>query len=210
MRASLAAALLLLAVPAHAQHAGMKEITPAIGWQFGGTQEYQTYSTYPAGDFHANANLNYGATLTWYIRSTYAAELVYTYQATDLVLRPNGVDDVTLGNMSSRYGLLQLVRVIPTQNERMSILAFAGFGTAAFGAEGFDTRWLPAVGMGAGVRMKMNPRSALRLQSRILIPIQFGATGFYFGDTGVDVQVGGSTTLLQGDVSLGWCWMLGS
>ena len=168
MRAGLAAVLLLLAAPAHAQHAGMKEITPAIGWQFGGTQDYDTYSTYAAGDFHANANLNYGVMLTWYVRSTYAAELAYTYQATDLVLRPSNVNDVTLGDMSSRYLLLQPLRVIPTQNERASILAFAGFGTAAFGAEGFDTRWLPAVGMGAGVRMKMNPRAALRLHILLL------------------------------------------
>lgn len=200
--------VLLIPAAAHAQY--KIELTPQIGWQYGGTQEYSAYPGYSSGDFHANANLNYGGTLSIYMRPGYAAEITYSYQGTDLLLRPNNQSDVNLGNMASQYILLQGMRVVPLQSGTMELIALGGFGTAVFSSEGYDSRWLTAFAAGGGLRKKMNERSAIRLQARLLVPIQWSSTGFYFGSGGSGISVSGGSSIIQGDVSLGVSVALGS
>jgi hypothetical protein len=201
---------LLLPAAAGAQMVGDKEITPQVGWQWGGTQEYSNYVGYPAGDFHSNAALNYGGTLSIYIRDYYAAEISYSYQSTDLILRPNGQIETSLGTMASQYMQLQGLRVLPVKPDKVDVIGIGGLGAAVFSAEGFDSRWLFAMTAGIGAKFHMNEKTSLRLQSRLLLPIQWGESGFYFGTGGSGISVGGGSTLVQGDVSLGLSMKLGS
>src|SRR5262245_33889695 len=59
------------------------EVTPMIGWQWGGTLDYST-----GGDVHANAALNYGGAIGAQIRPGYWAEISYTYQSSEVIGRP--------------------------------------------------------------------------------------------------------------------------
>ena len=208
---SILVALALLPTAAWAQHQGEKEITPQIGWQYGGTQEYSSYPGYAAGDFHANANLNYGGMLSIFIRDYYAIEFAYSYQSTDLLIRPNGFPDTKIADLAAQYIHLYGTRVIPTQGGKTDLFAMGGFGATTFSAGSpYESRWLFSFGAGIGAKVHMNPKTSLRLQTRLLIPIQWGSAGFYFGTGGSGIDVGGGSSIVQGDVSLGLAIKLGT
>jgi len=202
--------LLLFPAVATAEVPGTKELTPQIGWQYGGTQEYVTYLGYPAGDFHSNANLNYGGTFSIFLKPVYAAEISYSYQSTDLIVRPNGQRDQKVGTLASQYIQLQGTRVIPVKPGKTDFLGFGGLGATVFSAQGYNSHWLFSVSGGIGVKVHMNERTSLRLQTRLLLPIQWASSGFYFGTGGSGVTVGGGSSIIQGDVSLGLTMKLGS
>jgi len=203
--------MLMLLVPAvaSAQHVGDKEVSGLVGWQWGGTQEYANYAGYPAGDFHANANLNYAGAFTVFVRDYYGVEFNYSFQSTDLLVRPNSLPEVTLGKMTTQYIHAYGVRTMPMK-EKVDGFVLAGLGATSFSAEGFETHWLFSVGAGLGVKIHTSDKLAIRLQSRMLLPIQWGETGLYFGTGGAGVSVGGGSSLIQGDVSAGLTIKLGS
>lgn len=204
------AVLLLLPSAAWAQHAGDKEITGQIGWQYGGTQDFVNSLGFAVGDFHANANLNYGGMFTFFPRDYYAIEIQYSYQSTDLIARPSGAPNFKLGDMATQYIHLYGTRDVPFEAGRVDGFAMGGLGATVYSADGYDTRWLFSVGAGVGAKIHMNERTALRLQTRLLFPVQWSGTGFYFGSGGAGISVGGGSTLIQGDVSLGLVIKLGS
>lgn len=199
--------LLLLPSLAWAQHP--MEITAHGGWQYGGTQTYSNYYGYSPGDFHANANVNYGGTLTFLLREGYGVEIDYTYQKTDLMLRPTGVPAIKLGDLSTHYIHLYGTRTVPVRPDKFDAIIMGGFGATGYSVPGFNARWLTSFGLGLGGKLHMNDRLALRLQTRFLLPIQWSNSQFYFGTGGGTITVGGSSTLIQGDTSLGLVFKLG-
>jgi hypothetical protein len=56
----------------------------------------------------------------------------------------------------------------------------------------------------------MNPKTALRLQARMLLPINWVSGGFYFGSGGSGATISGGSAIIQGDASLGIVMKLGS
>ena len=201
--------LMLLPCLAWAQEQGSSELTATVGWQYGGTQDYVTYSGYGYGDFHANAAVDFGGTLSYFIRESYALEIVYTYQKTDLVIQPIGAPDTKLGDLSTHYIQLYGTRYVPVRPDKVDAFLMGGVGATSYSVQGFQSRWVTSFGIGGGLKVHTSDRTALRLQTRLLIPIQWSNTGFYFGTGGANITVGGSSTLLQGDVSLGLVVKLG-
>lgn len=204
-------ALVLMLLPsfAWAQQQGDSELTGTVGWQYGGTQDYVTYSGYGYGDFHANAALNYGGTLSHFIRDDYALEITYNYQKTDLVVRPVGFPATKLGDLSTHYIQLYGTRYVPVRPDKMDAFLMGGVGATGYSVAGYQSRWVTSFGIGGGVRIHASERMAVRLQTRLLIPIQWSNTGFYFGTGGANITVGGGSTLVQGDLSLGLVVKLG-
>jgi len=196
-------ALLLLPSLAWAQSRGQSELTGQVGWQYGGTQDYVAYSGYSAGDFHANAALNFGGLLSHFVQDYYAIEIGYSYQKTDLMVRPIGFKDVKVGDLSTHYIQLYGTRYVPVRPDKADAFVMAGLGATGYSVPGFNSRWLTSFAIGGGVKFHFNEKAGLRLQTRLLLPVQWSSGGFYFGSGGAQVTVGGSSTLVQGDVSLG-------
>ena len=212
--------LLLSLAPAvaSAQMQGDKELTGYFGWQYGGTQEYVTsYYTFPSGDFHANANINYGGSLTVFIKDYYGAELMYTYQGTDLLIRPATAPSTTIGDLTTHYMHIYGVRTVPVQPGKTDAYVLGGLGATVYDLKAdsrltqddFDSRWLFSFGMGVGVKIHTSEKVAIKLQTRLLIPVQWTSAGFYFGSGGSGISVGGGSSIAQGDVSLGLTAKLG-
>lgn len=212
MRSGLVLVLSLVLLPgiAWAQEKGDSEITGVVGWQYGGTQDFVSYTGYSAGDFHANAAVNYGGTLSHFIQDAYAIEIAYTYQKTDLIVRPLNVAGVKIGDLSTHYIQLYGARYVPVRPDKVDAFLMGGVGATCYSVPGFQSRWVTSFGVGGGFRFNTSERVAVRLQTRILIPIQWANTGFYFGSGGANITVGGSSTLIQGDTSLGLVVKLGS
>src|SRR5262249_1467031 len=115
-----------------------------------------------------------------------------------------------IADLAAQYIHLYGRRVLPTKGGKTDLFAMGGFGATSFSASGFDTRWLFSFGAGLGAMVHVNPKTSLRLQTRLLIPIQWGSAGFYFGTGGAGIDVGGGSSIVQGDVSLGLAIKLGS
>src|SRR5262245_57332998 len=118
MRIACVVAVLLLPSLAWAQTRGQSELTGQVGWQYGGTQDYVAYSGYSAGDFHANAALNFGGLLSHYVQDYYAIEIGYSYQKTDLMVRPTGFKDTKVGDLSTHYIQLYGTRYVPVRSDK--------------------------------------------------------------------------------------------
>jgi hypothetical protein len=88
-------------------------------------------------------------------------------------------------------------------------IGFGGLGAAIFDADGFDSHTVFAFTAGLGAKFNAGEKMGIRIQSRMLIPTQWGGGGFYFGTGGSGVSVSGGSTLLQGDVSIGLVMRLG-
>jgi hypothetical protein len=194
---------LLVPTTALGQEVGDVEITALGGWQYGGTQEYYNYTGYPSGDLHADANWNYGGALTFFPSPYNGIELQYTYQGTDLLLRPTGIEPFKITDLSTHYAHVYGIRVTPLGSPRAEGYVMGGLGATVYTTDIYEDRWLFSLGGGGGVRLNLNERVALRLQARMLVPIQFSSVGVYFGGAGGSVTVGGGSAIVQGDVSAG-------
>ena len=211
MRRLLPIAVLLLVLPAaaQAQHRGDRELTGQVGWMWGGTQDYTSnYYSFPPGDVHANANVTYGGALTYYQQENLGTEIAYNYQSTDLMIRPQGLKESKLANLTTQYIQINGLRMQP-MNEKTDGFVLGGLGTTVYSAEGYSTQWLFSIAAGLGVHVRVNPKVALRLQSRILVPMRFTSGSFYFGSNGAAVSVGGGTAIVQGEATAGLSFLLG-
>jgi opacity protein-like surface antigen len=188
--------------------AGDVELTQQIGWQWGGTQDYTSGFGFPAGgSLHAEANLNYGGTLSMVARPGYALELGYNYQSTGLTNRPVGGPEYKLADLGTHYILVSGRRELPTAG-RATPFVLGGVGGVGFYASGVSN-WFWAFTVGGGLKADLSPKMALRLQARALVPIQWGSSSLYFGSGGSGVSVSGGTSIFQGDASAGLVFKLG-
>jgi len=218
MRWGLIVVMLLLPCLAWAQEQGDTEITGVVGWQYGGTQDFVGYSGYSTGDFHADAAMDYGGTLSHFIKDAYAIEIAYTYQKTDLLVRPAGLPGAKVADLATHYIQLYGCRYVPVRPDKVDAFLMGGVGATCYSPtstvggipSNISSRWVTSFGIGGGLRLNTSDRIALRLQTRLLIPIQWSNSSFYFGSGGGSITVGGSSTLIQGDTTLGLVVKLGS
>ena len=182
------------------------EVTPTVGWQWGGTLDYSA-----GGDVHANAALNYGGAIGVMVRPGEWYEVGYSYQATDLIGRPPGLAEFKVFDLGTHYIQLAGARnLMPAAaGGRAYPFVIGGLGMTIFspGSTSLpldpDTHYVFSASLGGGVRVAVNDRVDLRLQTRLLLPMNFTEGSFYFGSGGAAVSVTGGTLMPQGEATLG-------
>lgn len=206
--AMLCAAALLAAggAPSSARAASAAfEVTPTVGWQWGGTLDYSA-----GGDVHADAALHYGGAIGAMVRPGEWYEVSYSYQATDLIGRPPAAPNFKVLDLGTHY--IQLAggrNLMPASSGRAYPYVIGGVGMTIF-SPGTptvpldpDTHSMFSASLGGGVRVTVNERVDLRLQARLLLPMNFTEGSFYFGSGGGAVSVSGGTFMAQGEATLG-------
>jgi hypothetical protein len=200
----LAPVLLLAALAAPASAAS---ITPLVGYQWGGTLDFIN------GDVHIEAAMNYGGAISQEVRPGYLAELMYTYQASEMIARPNVGSDFKLFDLSTHYAQINGTRLLGYGDQKATPFVMGGLGMTIF-APGesslgeFDTQWLFSLSIGGGVMVQANERTSIRLQARFLMPMNYTEGGVYFGTGGGGLSISGNT-IPQGDASVGITFALG-
>ena len=210
MRRWMGLVVLVLCVPAaaFASSPGDKMLTGQIGYQWGGTQEFGSTPAYPfGGSIHTDAAMNFGGALGICPKPFYVVEFAYSYQGTDLIIRPDGQPSTNAGNVASQYYMLHGVREVPPQGKATPFV-FGGMGAATFSGFG-NSRWYFAFDFGGGASVAMNEKTSLRLQVRGMVPVQWASSGIYFGTGGAGLGVGGSSSIIQGDATVGLTFQLG-
>lgn len=182
------------------------ELTPTLGWQWGGTLDYSA-----GGSVHIDAALNYGGALGVMIRPGYWGEVGYTYQSSEVIARPPAAADFKLFDLGTHYiqfsGARNFANTDPGARAYPYVIGGLGMTILSPGSSSVplnaDTQYLFSMSAGAGLRVTMNERSDIRLQARFLLPLNWSEGSVYFGSGGGGVSVSGGTAMPQGEVTLG-------
>jgi hypothetical protein len=186
------------------------ELTPMAGYQFGGSVHYTE------GKFKIDDNAVFGGILGVEIRPNLVGEFSYSYMGTKGTFTPysNYALEPQTYNMNVQYYQLGIEKEFGKQQ-------FKGFGLFSMGATWFDftndanvsDAVKFSVGLGLGAKIMFTKVVGIRVQGRLLLPMNFAGGGAYVG-----VGTGGTTggfyvsswsAIVEGDFTGGLIFMLG-
>lgn len=198
MRRLALAALLLAATSPLAAQSGV-EITPTLGYRFGGTVNSET------GKFSADPNLAWGATLGFRVKRDGLVEFVYSRQATGIQFDPDTAADLTVGDASIEY--FQLGGALEFGNNEVTKPYFAltvgGTRLAALDRDIGD-EWRFSFGAALGLKFFLSEHVGLRTQARLWMSTLSSDTDFWCSLPGGCVIVADNGVFFtQGEVSGG-------
>jgi hypothetical protein len=178
------------------------EVTGFYGWQYGG--DFTVYQ----GEIDIDDAENFGGMIDIAIpsRPGMKAEIYYSRQNTKVALKtfPSGVTE-ELFDMAIEYIQAGAVyekprgKTVPFGSFTLGATRFAPKSDSYQGVS-LEDEWLFSITLGAGFKTYFNERWGLRAQARLLMPISFAGTSFWFGTGGVSAGVTGGSAILQGDV----------
>lgn len=185
------------------------EVTPTIGYQFGGKINFFE------GSFKIEDNMNYGVTLGIDARQA-MIEIYWTKMDTRGKWNPY---NITLNPRTFDMNV-QYFQVGGMREQSIGEGTVIGFGGITLGAVYFNSVetdiedvWRFAMTVGGGAKIILSDRIGIRLQGRLLMPIYGGGGGFYCGigtgGSGCGASVGATAWLLQGDLTAGLIINLG-
>jgi hypothetical protein len=184
------------------------ELGGFYGYQFGGG-----FTVYQ-GDVNIIDTGNYGFYIAMPLPVGRAKqlELSYTRQDTRLELKryPGGIKE-SLTDLTVEYYQIGGINQFITPGSKLVPYGMFTLGATRFhpkNSEYTDDKWMFAVTLGGGVKIFVREKIGLRLQGRLLLPINWGGAGLWFGSGGPQVGVSGGSSVLQGDLSGGLFFVL--
>ncbi len=169
------------------------EITPMIGYQFGGKVHGDVR------DLDIDGNVNYAIYLGYQAIPKLFVELSYTYMKTSMNWEYDLLDDEPLGDLGIHYFQLGSTRVF--LDGRVQPFVLGSLGATWFNPEdsAIDDEWRFSIALGGGAKVWIiQQKIGARLQGRLLMPISF--EGVWFGTGGAGLT---GSVLFQGDFSAG-------
>lgn len=209
MKNLLAALFIILATSSIAQEI---QLTGSYGYRFGGS--FDVYYNGRYGEIKLEDSESFSLDLTFKLREDFGISAQWWGQNTALDYYGYASPELEgLGDI-----LVSYILVGPVYEKRINnVTPFGniGLGAAIFDPDRpeFNTESRFAVGLNGGVKIDLSHRLALQLRGGLLMPMQFSGGGFFCGigtgGSGCSVNVGASTTILQGDISGGIALRLG-
>ncbi len=184
------------------------EITPYYGYMFAGKLAlYQ-------GDFNVKNDANYGVTIDFELdrKSGISVELLYDRLDTRAVLKeyPTNISK-DLFDMSVEYFQIGGLYNKPL-NKKFSTFGVFTLGAARMAPDSdkYGDDWRFAVTAGGGIKYFFSKVIGIRLMGRIKMPFYFSGGNVWVGPGGISYGLGAGTALLQGDLTAGIIFRLGS
>jgi len=168
----LAVLLLTVAAPLAAQ-SGL-EITPTIGYRFGGTINNDD------GRFSASDNLAWGATLGYRVKPDGLVELVYSRQPTTIAFNPDTSATFTVGDAAIEY--LQLGGALEFGHDPNTKPFFAlTLGGTHYAPQNPELggEWVFSWGAALGLKTYLSQHLGLRAQARLWMSTLSSDTEFW-------------------------------
>ncbi|TFG45630.1 MAG: hypothetical protein E4H41_04585 [Gemmatimonadales bacterium] len=191
-------ALALCAAPPLAAQSGI-EITPSIGYRFGGTIDNDD------GKFSANDNLAWGGTLGYRVKRDGLVELVYSRQSTTVRFKPDTGAAVTIGDAAIEY--LQLGGALEFGDDPNTKPFFAlTIGGTHFAPENPDLvgEWVFSFGAALGLKTYLSQHVGLRAQARLWMSTLSSNTQFWCSlPGGCVIHASSGVFFTQGELSGG-------
>jgi hypothetical protein len=191
-------ALALCAAPPLAAQSGI-ELTPTIGYRFGGTIS-NDYGKFSAGD-----NLAWGGTLGYRVKRDGLVELVYSRQPTTIRFKPDTAAAFTVTDAAIEY--LQLGGVLEFGHDPNTKPFFAlTIGGTHFAPENPDLvgEWLFSFGAALGIKTYLSQHFGLRAQARLWMTTLSSDTQFWCSlPGGCVINASNGVFFTQGELSGG-------
>lgn len=183
------------------------ELIPYVGYTFGG----KTPTRY--GEIKVKSSESYGGVLNIVMPSDVAVQLEYFRQPTiaEYTERyPNYYFESA--DMTIDWYQIGGLKQVPVSSQ------VSPFGGLTLGASNFKIHatdktydeWSFSVALQGGLKLYLSDRIGLRFHARLLMPIQWGGFGFYYGSGGGGTTVNAGTYFVQGDVGAGLILRLGN
>jgi len=166
-------ALVLLAASPLAAQSGI-EITPTIGYRFGGTINND------GGRFSASDNLAWGATVGYRVKPDGLVELVYSRQPTTIRFNPDTSANFVVGDAAIEY--LQLGGALEFGHNPNTKPFFAlTLGGTHYSPQNPDLvgEWVFSWGAALGLKTYLNQHIGLRAQARLWMSTLNSDTQFW-------------------------------
>ena len=175
-------------------------LTPMVGWQFGGRAQFYE------GDLKIEDNVNFGGLLAVKVGYGTSFEISYSWMGTSAYFK-SYVPYLSNRTMDLDVHYIQIGGVKDFKEGPITPFGLLSLGLTGFVPEKFDTavssEWLFSVALGAGMKIMLSDRIGIRLQGRLLMPMNFGGFGFYAGTGGSGGTVYTTVPIVQGDLSAG-------
>lgn len=197
IRFGLVALALVVASPLAAQ-SGI-ELTPTIGYRFGGTVNSET------GLFSAQDNLAWGGTLGFRVKRDGLVELVYSRQSTTIDFKPDTAGKYTIGDAAIEYlqigGALEFGK---NPNTKPFFALTVGGTHLSPQNDNLGGEWVFSFGGALGVKTYLNQHIGLRAQARLWMSTLSSDTQFWCSLPGYCVITASNGVFFaQGEVSGG-------
>ena len=177
------------------------ELTPFAGYQYGGKHDLSE------GEINISSAPDYGIIISFPVKETpgLRAEIHYSRQETELHYQENSFEPMTkLFSMASNYFLAG-----GAYEEDLG--TFTPIGLLAVGVAyldpqdpGYVSEWFFAATLGFGFKTYFSERVGLRVQGRLLAPIQISdGTVWCTSGSGCYIELTAGTIILQADVTVG-------
>ncbi|HEU5073374.1 MAG TPA: hypothetical protein VFU02_04365 [Polyangiaceae bacterium] len=191
------------------------EITPHVGYQFGGSTEVEASEEQVDEEAATNGELDiasapsFGVTFDSRVHGGGYAELSYSRQQTNLGLRTPGNPRQEVFDMSVEYIQIGgLMDFRATDYSRVAPFFLMTLGTTRFAPDdesGLGDEWRFSVVLGAGVKIALiGERFGIRAQARMLTTFLSSESAIFCPGNGKCLfMVGDTTATFQGEGSLG-------
>jgi len=200
------------AVDAQARRGNKVELSPMVGYQWGGGAAIRHEQT--TGDLRFPSSIAYGLAADFEVRRGVFVEAVVLAQPTTLEFREAGnVEFTEVGDLTNWYfhigGLYEAINSGPTKPFAVITLGATQMNPGATSLNSDpNSEWFFSFAFGGGVKHYVSERVALRAQVRAWVNVISGGTGFWFGTGGGGVNTWISETLTQGELSAGLVFVL--
>jgi hypothetical protein len=153
------------------------EITPLVGYQFGGKFTVQR------GTLNIKDAMNYGVILNITVRPNTQLELSYSWQDTRVEFRGAVVDNPIIDATVEYW---QTGGLVEYPKNRVRPFGLFTLGATHFNpkAAGVSSVWRFSGTIGGGVKVFLSPNIGLRLQGRLLLPYISGGSSIFCGVPG--------------------------
>jgi hypothetical protein len=158
------------------------------------------------GELNVYSNPNYGAAISFEVDRGLQAELLWIGQQTTMDLkRYNGLTE-PLFDIGINYFQAGAIYEFK-QNSQQKAFPFTSFslGATLFSPDSsiYGDEWRFSITFGGGGKFYLSDKVGLRLQARLLVPLNFSSAGMWCGSGGCSVGVGSWATFLQADFTGG-------
>lgn len=180
--------------PASADYDHKVEITPIVGYLLNGNIDFYQ------GELTFDNNINYGIAASVSTGYGTAIEFAYTFSPSTARFRSFSPDYINT-SVATHINYIQLNGVKEFLDGQVRPFGFIGAGVSGFVAqEGlYDDWWSFAMNFGLGVKINITESIGIRLQGRMLLPLNYGGIGFYCGTGGCGGGATAYSTMIQGD-----------
>lgn len=181
------------------------EIMPYSSFQWGGKVKFYD------GEVKFHESANYGIAMNINTPKGTAVQLEYMRQPTAIDVREYGtiIDRLDTYDVNMDWYQLGMLKQLPMGK----VVPFAGItaGVVHFNArtnEVDDQVRFSLTGQ-LGLKYFITDKIGIKMHVRMLMPVQWGGFGFYFGSGGSGTTVSAGSEVIQGDVGGGLIFRLG-